>query len=66
MTSAMVSRVAVAFALEARANAIEKMRDPRRVQPHSRLPPSETELAETAFAARQLRAVADEIRAGLE
>lgn len=66
MTAGMVSRVAVAFALEAQANALVHMRDPGRIQPHSRLLPSETELAEVEFAARQLRTAAGDLMAGVD
>jgi len=65
MSRKTVSVVAVAFALEARAEAIERMRAPDRVQPHSRALPTETELAEAAFAARELRTIADDLRAGV-
>lgn len=61
----MLSAVAVAFALEARAAAIERMRAGDRVQPHSRALPSETEMAEARFAARELRTIADDLRAGV-
>ena len=66
MTAKLISRVAVAFALEARAEAILRERAPDRVQPHSRKLPSETEIAQAEFAARQLRAAADDVRAGIE
>lgn len=61
-----VSRIAVAFALEAKAAAIERMRAPDQLQPHSRLLPTEIEQAEARYAAQQLRVVAGEIREGLE
>lgn len=66
MATKLVSRLAVAFALEARANAIERQHRPDRVQAHSRLLPTEVELAQAEFAARQFRVAADEMRAGLE
>lgn len=62
----LISRLAVAFALEARADAIERMRAPDRVQPHSRQLPSELELAQAEFAARELRVIAHDLRQGLE
>lgn len=61
-----VSRVAVVFALLARADGIERMHAPDRVMPHSRLLPTEAEIAQAGYAARQLRAAADDLRAGLE
>lgn len=61
----MVSRVAVAFALEARANAIEAAVRPDRLQPHSRKLPTEAEMDAARFAARQLRVAADDVRAGV-
>lgn len=66
MAAGMVSRVAVVFALKARADAIERRRSPELVQAHSRRLPSETEQAEAAYAARQLRAAADDLMAGFE
>ncbi len=65
MTTKLVSRVAVAFALEARANAIEMSVHPERVQPHSRALPTAGEREQAIYAARQLRVVADDLRAGL-
>lgn len=61
----MVSMVAVEFALRARADSILAMRDPARLQLHSRALPSEAELAEARFAARQFEAAADDLAAGL-
>ena len=61
----LVSAVVVAFALEARAQAIEAALSPDRVQPHSRQLPTEAEQQAAAFAARQLRVVVDDLRGGL-
>lgn len=61
----MAERDACIAYLERRAAAIEAERAAERVQAHSRRLPTETELAEAAFAVRQLRAVADDLRAGL-
>jgi len=61
-----IDRERVARFLEKRAAAIEDARHLGRIQPHSGALPTEIELAEAAFAARQLRIAADEIRAGME
>ncbi|GAA3794692.1 hypothetical protein GCM10022600_15130 [Qipengyuania pelagi] len=50
--------------LDGKADRIEAMVAPDRVQPHSRKLPNEAELSEAKFAARQLRVAADEIRGG--
>lgn len=54
-----------AVAAEARAGRIEALAAPDRMQPHSRRLPSEAEIERAAFAARQFRLFAEELRAGL-
>lgn len=62
----MVSRVAVVAALELRAAAIEASVEDTRIMPHSRMLPTEAEQDQARFAARQLRAAALDLQAGLE
>lgn len=61
-----ISRIGAAFALMARADAIEAAAAADRIQPHSRTLPTETEMAVARGTAQQLRLLADEIRQGLE
>ena len=61
----LVSPIAIEFAMRARAAAILRSRAADRVQPHSRKLPTNEELAEARFAARQFEAAADDLAAGL-
>lgn len=66
MSRTQISRAAAAFALHHRANAIEDRIREDRVQAHSKKLPTEAELAAADFAARQLRAAADDLTSGAE
>jgi len=56
--------LAAARHLEAKADAIERRIAPDQLQAHSRQLPTETEVDQGGFAARQLRLAAEELRNG--